>query len=63
MSSSRNNDSKTVFVLGAGFSREAGFPLQNEILDRVHRLEVMDVPPGALDKIVPDQASTPLGGS
>lgn len=52
----RNTDSKTVFVLGAGFSRDAGFPLQNEILDRIHSLEVMDVPPGALDKIAPDQA-------
>jgi len=36
--------SKTVYILGAGFSRCAGFPLQAEILQRADRLGMMDAP-------------------
>ena len=56
MSRPPNTSSKTVFALGAGFSREAGFPLQDGILDRVRSLDLMDAPPGALDKFIADQA-------
>jgi len=31
---------KTVYILGAGFSRDAGFPLQSEILERIRRFDI-----------------------
>ena len=34
---------KTAFVLGAGFSHQAGFPLQAEILDRIRDLSALNV--------------------
>ena len=47
MSLSITTPSKTVYVLGAGFSRCAGFPLQAEILERADKLNMMDAPQGA----------------
>lgn len=35
----------TVYVLGAGFSREANVPLQNEILNSIRSLSLSDAPP------------------
>lgn len=46
---------KTVLFLGAGFSSDAGFPLQSSILKRVmdaSRFSLMDVPANALDQFL-----------
>ena len=47
-----SSGSKTVFVLGAGFSRFAGFPLQAEILERVPQLSLMDAPSDTVESYV-----------
>lgn len=54
MTWSAGRPSKTVYVLGAGFSRDAGFPLQAKILDRTDQLSLglMDLPPGVYDLFV-----------
>lgn len=50
-------DPKTVYVMGAGFSREAGFPLQAEILDRILRfqIDIMHAPRHAVETFGPAQ--------
>ena len=40
---------KTVYVLGAGFSRYAGFPLQSELLARFPALDLIDAPADTID--------------
>jgi hypothetical protein len=40
---------KTVYILGAGFSYDAGFPLQNKILKRIFEFTEESIPPPPLD--------------
>jgi len=40
---------KTVFVLGAGFSKPADYPLQSEIIPSLKELELMDFSPSAFE--------------
>lgn len=55
MTHSPNTTGKTVYILGAGFSRDAGFPLQAEILDQIRGAEVdlMGAPRHVLDVFDP----------
>jgi len=55
MTFSSGTGSKTVYILGAGFSRVAGFPLQAEILDRVDGFGILDLPldPFTQDYLLP----------
>jgi len=57
MKSPSHPERRTVFVLGAGFSCRAGFPLQPQLLRRAVDLGVMDIPAGAPDSFLEDQAT------
>ena len=41
---------RTVYVLGAGFSREANVPLQSEILEAIRNLNLSDAPASLVDR-------------
>ncbi|NQT91624.1 MAG: hypothetical protein HQ559_02600, partial [Lentisphaerae bacterium] len=58
MMGGRGSGEKTVYVLGAGFSRAAGFPLQAEILQRVRGLYAVDLPEDVSGQALEDNAST-----
>ena len=36
---------ETVYILGAGFSYDAGMPLQSQILSNIRKFKLMDLPP------------------
>lgn len=46
---------KRVYVLGAGFSREAALPLQAEILSRIRDFNLMDIPTDVFEAFVSAQ--------
>jgi len=46
---------KKVFILGAGFSKDAGFPLQSQILSRWSGYNFLDYPPNLLETLQADR--------
>lgn len=41
---------RTVYILGAGFSKEANIPLQSEILEAIRNLNLSDAPPSLVNR-------------
>src|SRR5260370_29023246 len=57
MTPGQNLPLKTVYVLGAGFSVDAGFPLQSQILERIRsfKVDLMRAPRHAMEVFLPAQ--------
>src|SRR5437867_3538365 len=48
---------KRVYVLGAGFSYGAGYPLQRDVLHRIKTLGLMDAPVAPVEQFMNSQAA------
>lgn len=56
MTEPSRSTSKTIYILGAGFSHNAGIPLQAQILEGIHDMNLLDMPSSLSEKFLDAQS-------